>query len=272
VAWIGLSRSKFYSHRFILDEPGRTLLPRLEPAGDPARQLQRSYRLEKSWHFGKFAERNHTNNKSEGHNAQSRFVVSPTALAATLERPGAVATYLSMPVSLICVGLSAIGSTKLQGASLCILCLNIVLGILLILVDEIGSCRNHGLGLLRFSAVNSRARIEKLGIKSKQIDRFINALWLNPELEHRFRRKGLQSVELMVQALDILSRTASRYRRRGKKVFEVNEDAIINAMRLFECLPLADAEEVLVGPLKGWLELPPEYDPEGWALPLFGKF
>jgi len=41
-------------------------------------------------------------------------------------------------------------------------------------------------------------------------------------------------------------------------------------VRLFECLLLADAEEVLVGPLKGWLELPPEYDPEGWALPLFG--
>src|SRR6266446_1264866 len=175
--------------------------------------------------------------------------------------PGAVATYLSTPVSLICVGLSAIGSTELQGACLCIFSLNVVLGILLVLVDEIGSCRNHHLRLLRFSAANSRARIEKLGIKSKQIDRFINALWLNPELEHRFRRKGLQSVELMVQALDILSRTASRYRRRGKKVFEVNQDAIINAMRLFECLPLADAEEVLVGPLKGW-----------WALPLFGKF
>jgi hypothetical protein len=126
--------------------------------------------------------------------------------------------------------------------------------------------------LLRFSAANSRFRIEKLGIKSKQIDRFINALWLNPELEHRFRRKGLQSVELMVQALDILSRTASRYRRRGKKVFEVNQDAIINAMRLFECLPLADAEEVLLGPLKSWLDLPPEYDPEGWALPPLGKF
>ena len=186
--------------------------------------------------------------------------------------PGAVSTYLSMPVSLICVGVSAIGSTELQGASLCILSLNILLGVLLILADEIGSCRNHGLGLLRFSAANSRARIEKLGVKSKQIDRFINALWLNPELEHRFRRKGLQSVALMVQALDILSRTASRYRRRGKKVFEVNQGAIIRAMRLFECLPLAAAEEVLVGPLKGWLELPPEYDPEGWALPLFGKF
>src|ERR1700757_5161709 len=124
------------------------------------------------------------------------------------------------------------------------------LGILLILVDEIGSCRNHGLGLLRFSAASSRARIEKLGIKSRQIDRFINVLWSDPELERRFRRRSLHSVELMVQALDILSRTAVRYRFGGKKVFEVNQDAIIKAMRLFECFPLSDAEEALVKPLE----------------------
>jgi hypothetical protein len=66
--------------------------------------------------------------------------------------PGAVSTYLSVPVLLICVGLSAIGSTESQGTSVCILLLNIVLGVLLILVDEIGSCRNHRLGLLRFAA------------------------------------------------------------------------------------------------------------------------
>jgi hypothetical protein len=72
----------------------------------------------------------------------------------------------------------------------------------------------------------SRTRIEKLGIKSKEIDRFINGLWLNLELEHNFRRMPLQSVEFMVQALDILSRTASRYRRRGRKVFEVNQDRL----------------------------------------------
>jgi hypothetical protein len=185
--------------------------------------------------------------------------------------PGAVSTYLSMPVSLICVGLSAVGSTKLQGATLYILSLNMALGILLILVDEISSCRNHGLGLLRFAAASSRTRIEKLGIKSRQIDRFINVLWSNPELERRFRRKSLHSVELMVQALDILSRTASRYRLGGKKVFEANQGAIIKAMRMFECLPLADAEEVLVGPLESWLKLPPEYDPEGWALLLLRK-
>jgi hypothetical protein len=43
-------------------------------------------------------------------------------------------------------------------------------------------------------------------------------------------------------------------------------------MRLIECLPLVDADEVLVDSLKAWLEHPPEFDPEGWALPLFGEF
>lgn len=57
--------------------------------------------------------------------------------------PGAVSTYVSMPVSLIYVGLSAIGSTEFQGASFCILSLNIVLCILLILVYEIASGRKH---------------------------------------------------------------------------------------------------------------------------------
>jgi len=185
--------------------------------------------------------------------------------------PGAVSTYLSLPVLLICVGLSAIGSTESQVANLCILSLSIVIGILLILVDEIGSCRSHRLGLLRFAAANSRSRIEKLGMKSKQIDRFVDTLWLNRELEHRFRRTRLQSVELMVQALDILSRTASRYGRRGRKVFEVNQDVLVSAMWSFECLSFADAEEVLVEQLKAWLKDPPNYDPEGWALALFGR-
>jgi hypothetical protein len=185
--------------------------------------------------------------------------------------PGAVSTYLSMPVFLICVGLSAIGSTESQVATLCILSLNIVIGILLMLVDEIGSCRSHRLGLLRFAAANSRCRIEKLGVKSKQIDRFVDTVCLNPELEHTFRRTRLQSVELMVQALDILSRTASRYGRSGRKVFEVNKDALVSAMWSFECLSFADAEEVLVEQLKAWLNDSPPYDPEGWALALFGR-
>jgi hypothetical protein len=75
----------------------------------------------------------------------------------------------------------------------------------------------------------------------------------------------------MVQAFDVLSRTASRYDRRGRKVFEVNQDALVSAMCSFECLSFADAEEVLVEQLKAWLKNPPNYDPEGWAFALFGR-
>jgi hypothetical protein len=185
--------------------------------------------------------------------------------------PGAVSTYLSMPVPLICAGLSAVVSTELQGASLCILSITMLLGALLILVDEIDLRRNHRLSLLRFSASESRGRIEKLGISSHQVDRFVNALWLNPELEFRFRRTRMQSIELIVLALDILSRTASRYGRRGRRVFEANQGPIVDAMRLLECLSLVDAEAILIGPLKAWVAHPPEFDPEGWALPLYGK-
>jgi hypothetical protein len=77
-----------------------------------------------------------------------------------------------------------------------------------------------------------------------------------------------QSFELMVQALDCLSRTASRYGRRGKKVFEANRHPIVSAIQLFECLPFADAEEEFVRLLKTRLEAMPEFDPEGWALRL----
>jgi hypothetical protein len=153
-----------------------------------------------------------------------------------------------------------------------ILLIIVLLSVLLILSDEIASCRNHRLGLLRFSAAKSRYRIEKLGIKSKQVDRFLNALWLNRELEVRFRNTRLQSVVLMVLALDLLSRIASRYGRCGRKVFEANQDPIVSAMQLFECVPFADADKMLVEPLRAWLKDPPEFDPEGWALPLFGKF
>lgn len=82
----------------------------------------------------------------------------------------------------------------------------------------------------------------------------------------------MQSVELIVEALDLLSRTASRYGRCGRKVFEVNKEPVMSAMRLIESLSLADAEEVFIDSLKAWFEHPPEFDPEGWALPLFGEF
>jgi hypothetical protein len=182
--------------------------------------------------------------------------------------PGAVSAYLAIPIQLVCPALSAIVSTDLACPSLYIL----LVCVLIILVDHIGSCRNHRLGLLRFSAAKSRCRIEAIGIKSKQVDRFVNALWLNPELEFSFRSTRMQSVELIVEALDLLSRTASRYGRCGRKVFEVNKEPVMSAMRLIESLSLADAEEVFIDSLKAWFEHPPEFDPEGWALPLFGEF
>lgn len=186
--------------------------------------------------------------------------------------PGAVSTYLSVPIPLICVAISAVVSSEIQGVSLCILSITLVLGALLVLVDEIDFLRNHCLGLLRFSAAESRDRIQKLGINSKRVDRFVNALWLNPEIKLGFQRTRLQSVELIVEALDILSRTALRYGRRGKKIFEANQDPIMDAIRLLECMSVSDAEVIMIGPLKAWLAHPPEFDPEGWALPLYGKF
>ena len=122
------------------------------------------------------------------------------------------------------------------------------------------------------TAAKSRDRIAKLGIKSKQVDRFLNALWLDRELEFRFQNTRLQSVLLMVLALDLLSRIASRYGRCGRKVFEANQDPIVSAMELFDCLPLPDAHKMLIEPLRDCLKEPPEFDPEGWALPLFGRF
>jgi hypothetical protein len=227
-------------------------------------------RLEKHWFFGKFQERGGTT-KRRGTMVNLQVWFHQQLWLLLWKGPGAVSACLSASVLLICVCLSAISSTASQIASLGILSLNVVVGILLILVDEIGSCRSHRLGLLRFAAANSHRRIEKLGVKSKQIDRFVDAVCLNPELEHTFRRTRLQSVELMVQALDILSRTASRYGRPGRKVFELNKDALVSAMWSFECLSFADAEEVLVEQLKAWLKDPPDYDPEGWALALFRR-
>ena len=185
--------------------------------------------------------------------------------------PGAVSAYCSIAVQLVCVGLSAFGPTELQGPNLWILSIIILLGVLLIFGDEIASCRNHRLGLLRFSAAKGRDRMAKVGIKSKQVDRFLNTLWLNGELEFRIRNAPLQSVLLMVLALDLLSRIASRYGRCGKKVFEANQNPIVSAMELFDCVPLPDADKMLIEPLRDWLKEPPAFDPEGWALPLFSK-
>jgi hypothetical protein len=139
----------------------------------------------------------------------------------------------------------------------------------ILLVDNVGACRNHYLGALRFSAARSRRRIEKLGLGCRQVEHFINALWLGSELTGRFRRTRAPSVELLVEALDRLSRTASRYGPRSKKVFEANQGPLLSAMGILERVPLAEAEGALIGPLEDWLAHPPEFDPEGWALALF---
>ena len=186
--------------------------------------------------------------------------------------PGAVSTYWSIPVPLVCTALSLGGPSGLAGATCYILLVSLLLGLLLILVDEIGSCRNHDLGLLRLSAAKSRDRIAKLGIRSNQVDRFVDSLWFNPELNVAFRNRRLQSVELMVLGLDLLSRIASRYGRCGRRVFEANHYPMLRAMELFECITLAEAEKMLVEPLKTWLEDSPAYDPEGWALSVLGGF
>ena len=112
---------------------------------------------------------------------------------------------------------------------------------------------------------------EKLGIKSRQVDQFLDKLWFDRELELRFRRTRVKSVELMVLSLDLLSRLASCYGRYGKRVFEANEGPVVKAMHLFECLTLAEAESSLLEPLELWLRDLPEFDPEGWALPLLKR-
>src|SRR6516225_9108408 len=119
--------------------------------------------------------------------------------------PGAVSAYWSIAIQLVCVGLSALGPTNLQGPNLWILSIIVLLGVLLIL------------------------------------------------------------------ALDLLSRIASRYGRCGRKVFEANQNPIVSAMELFDCVPLPDADEMLIEPLRDWLKEPPAFDPEGWALTLFSK-
>ena len=162
--------------------------------------------------------------------------------------PAAVSAYVSITIQLGCTALSACVSKDLESPSLYILLINLLVCVLIIWVDQTDSYRNHRLGFLRLSVAKSRSRIEALGIKSAPVDRFVNALWFNPEIECRFRSKRFRSVELTIEALDLLSQTAARYGRRGRKIFLVDQEPIVNAIWLIEYLPLEDAEEVLVEP------------------------
>jgi hypothetical protein len=156
--------------------------------------------------------------------------------------PAAVSAYVSIAIQLCCTPLSAVVSRDLESLCLYILLINVMICVLVIVVDQIDSYRNHRLGFLRRSVAKSRRRIEALGIKSDQVDRFVNALWFNPEIEFKFRSARFRSVELTIEALDVLSQTAARYGRRGRKVFVVNQEPIVSAIRLIEWLPLEDAE------------------------------
>jgi hypothetical protein len=162
----------------------------------------------------------------------------------------AVSAYISVAIQLACTGLSAIEMRQLERANLYILAINVLIGVFIIAVDQVCSYWNHGLGYLRISAERSRRRVKALGIKSDHIDRFVRALWLDPQIELSFRNRRVRSVELTIEALDVLSQTAARYGRRGRKVFLTNQEPIFEAMRLIQSMPLATAEEILTNPMR----------------------
>jgi hypothetical protein len=50
-----------------------------------------------------------------------------------------------------------------------------------------------------------------------------------------------------------------------RKVFCINQDPIIDSVRLLDFRPLENADEVIEQRLANSLKSPPEFDPEGWA-------
>jgi hypothetical protein len=83
------------------------------------------------------------------------------------------------------------------------------------------------------SVTKSLSRIERIAVKSREIDSIFNALWV----QIQDQGKRVQSFELMVQALDCLSRPAVRYGRSGKRVFEANGHPIMSAIRCSNACP-----------------------------------
>lgn len=183
--------------------------------------------------------------------------------------PAAVSAYLSMATQLIGIALSALFLKALTGPSLYILSISGLLCVLLAWVDRLVSCRNHNLGLLQFSLAQSRHRIKAMGIRSEEIDRFAKRLSLDSRIAFKFKNSRFPSVELIIQGLDLLTRTAERYGTGGRKVFCINQEPIINAIRLLDYLTLESAEEVIEQGLANSLTSRPEFDPEGWALTIY---
>jgi hypothetical protein len=186
--------------------------------------------------------------------------------------PAAVSAYLSMPIQLVSTTVSLMFLKDLAAPSLYILSMSVLMCASMVLLDQIASRQNHYLGILRFSLAQSRRRISAMGIRSEAIDRFAGRLWLDSKIASKFRRSRFRSIELTIQALDLLSQTAARYGSRGRKIFLINQEPIVDAMWHLESLPLESAEEVVVKRLANRLRQPPRFDPEGWALPLYRVF
>ena len=68
--------------------------------------------------------------------------------------------------------------SALAKAGLNIFVINILIGVLIIAVDQVCSHLNHSLRYFRISAERSRRRVRALGIKSDDVDRFVRALWM----------------------------------------------------------------------------------------------
>jgi hypothetical protein len=100
-----------------------------------------------------------------------------------------------------------------------------------------------------------------MGIRSEEIDRFAKRLCLDSRIAFKFKNARFRSLELIIQSLDLLTRTAERYGSRGRKVFCTNQEPIIDAIRLFDFLPLENAEEVIERTFANSLKSLPELLP-----------
>jgi hypothetical protein len=186
--------------------------------------------------------------------------------------PAAVSAYLSIATQLFGIALSGLFLKALTGPSLYVLSISGLLCVLLGWIDRVVSCRNHNLGLLQFSLAQSRHRIKAMGIRSEEIDRFAKRLCLDSRIAFKFRNSRFRAVEMIIQGLDLLTRTAERYGTGGRKVFWINQEPIIDAIRLLDYLPLENAEEVIAQGLANSLKSPPEFDPEGWASTVYREW
>ena len=83
-----------------------------------------------------------------------------------------------------------------------------------------------------------------MGIRSEEIDQFAKRLRLDPRIAFKFRNSRFRSVELIIQGLDLLTRTTERYGAGGRKIFCINRHPISEAIRLIDYLSLENAEEV----------------------------